>query len=171
MDRSSRRPAPHSAATTTWVKKEMHHLHLHLHLSKTRWCLQFLPPSSRYQSWKLSLSLSLAKQKGARIHELLTCFRDGYYFVSFWALDAYLRRMLKPVIHCPLVVVVCGIMILLQSFADNPVKQQDEEEEGYGILSSMPAIWYHASTGRSFILSSMSRPATLIPTIIISPCL
>jgi len=79
--------------------------------------------------------------------------------------------MLKPIIQCPLVVVVCGIMILLQSFADNPVKQQDDEEEGYGILSSMPAIWYHASTGRSFILSSMSRPATLIPTIIIIPCL
>jgi hypothetical protein len=78
--------------------------------------------------------------------------------------------MLKPIIHCPLVVVVCGIMILLQSFADNPVKQQDEEE-GYGILSSMPAIWYHASTGRSFILSSMSWPATLIPTNIITTCL
>ncbi len=89
MDRSSRRPAPYSAATTTWVK-EMHHLHL----SKTQWCLQFLPPSSRYQSWKLSLSLSLAdaKEMGARIHELLTCFRDGYYFVSFWALDAYLLK-------------------------------------------------------------------------------
>lgn len=90
MARSSTRPAPHSAATTTWVKKEMHHLHL----SKTRWCLQFLPPSSRYQSWKLSLSFSLsgAKETGARIHELLTCFRDGYYFVSFWALDSYLLK-------------------------------------------------------------------------------
>jgi len=39
-----------------------------------------------------TLSLSGAKEKGARIDELLTCFRDGYYFVSFWALDAYLLK-------------------------------------------------------------------------------